>query len=187
MLQSVFVGKAQETYSALTPEQTLSYNTVKDAILKSYEMVPEAHRLKFRTWRRGEGKTHVEFSREMLLHFTRWCNAMGTDTYEKLHHLIALEHFKNSVSDSVATYVTEQKARTASEAAVLADEFVLIRKGGFANHCPLNDSHRGSSQRKPYFAMHQYSLLLALIVYFCCRWTLAGWALVETGFTFAYY
>lgn len=44
------------------------------------------------------------------------------------------------MSDNVSTYVTEQKAQTVSEAAVMADECVLIRKGV---HHARNES-RGS-------------------------------------------
>ncbi|KAJ8375560.1 hypothetical protein SKAU_G00061400 [Synaphobranchus kaupii] len=64
----------------------------------------------------------------MLLQLTRWCAAAGADTYTKLWDLIALKQFRNSVSDSVTTYMMERKAQTASEAATLADEFMLIRK-----------------------------------------------------------
>lgn len=128
MLQSVLIGKAQEAYSSISPDQALSYKAVKEAVLKAYELVPEAYRLKFRTWKLQDKQSHVEFAREMMLHFSRWRNASEAHDYESLCNLITLEQFKNSVSESVSTYITERKARTASEAAILADEYVLIRK-----------------------------------------------------------
>ena len=48
LLQSVFVGKAREVYSALPIDQTKNYDSVKIAVLKAYELVPEAYRQKFR-------------------------------------------------------------------------------------------------------------------------------------------
>ena len=42
LLQSVITGKAQEIFSALTPDQSADYDYVKSAILKAYELVPEA-------------------------------------------------------------------------------------------------------------------------------------------------
>ena len=42
LLQSVIIGKAREIYTQLTVEQSSSYDTVKELILKAYELVPEA-------------------------------------------------------------------------------------------------------------------------------------------------
>ena len=47
LLQSVFVGKARETYSALPVEQSFKYQSVKEAVLKVYELVPEAYQQNF--------------------------------------------------------------------------------------------------------------------------------------------
>ena len=44
LLQSVLVGKAQEIYGSLSVEQSSNYEHVKEAILKAYELVPEAYR-----------------------------------------------------------------------------------------------------------------------------------------------
>ena len=41
MLQSVLTGKAQEAYSVLGETDSQNYATVKDAILKAYELVPK--------------------------------------------------------------------------------------------------------------------------------------------------
>ena len=47
LLQSVLRGKAQEAYTALPISECVDYNSVKNAILKAYELVPEAYRQKF--------------------------------------------------------------------------------------------------------------------------------------------
>ena len=64
MLQSVLVGKASEAFSSLSVEQSANYDHVKTAILKAYELVPEAYRQKFRNARKLFDQTHVEFARE---------------------------------------------------------------------------------------------------------------------------
>lgn len=63
--------------------------------------------------------------------FSRWCSAVGVGDFEGLCNLIVLEQFKNSVSGRVATYINEQKAETAAEAAALADDYVLTHRGSF--------------------------------------------------------
>ena len=50
LLQSVLVGKTQEIYGSLSVEQSSNYEQVKEAILKAYELVPEAYRQKFRNY-----------------------------------------------------------------------------------------------------------------------------------------
>ena len=71
LLQSVLKGKAQETYSALSVSDCDSYDTVKQAILKSYELVPEAYCQRFRNLKKSEGRTFVEYARDKKVLFDR--------------------------------------------------------------------------------------------------------------------
>ena len=72
LLQSALKGKASETYTALSAEQTSDYQFVKESILKAYQLIPEAYRQKFRNYKKGD-KTHVEFGREKERLLDRWC------------------------------------------------------------------------------------------------------------------
>ncbi len=131
MLQSVFTGKAQEAYSSLSVEDATDYLTVKNAVLRAYELVPEAYRQKFRSWKKMDSQTHVEFVHDISVHFNRWSTASDVKTLDDLKELMLLEQFKSSVSQRVATYISERKPDTAYEAAVMADEFSLIHKTSF--------------------------------------------------------
>ena len=73
--QSVFVGKAQEVYSALPVEHSARYQTVRAAVLKAYEQVPEAYRQKFRNSTEDDRQTYVEFAHEKERLFDRWCTS----------------------------------------------------------------------------------------------------------------
>ena len=66
LLQSVLVGKAREIYTQLSVEQALDYDSVKQLILKGYELVPEAYRQKFRNQEKGSSETYVEFARTKI-------------------------------------------------------------------------------------------------------------------------
>ncbi|VDI24763.1 Hypothetical predicted protein [Mytilus galloprovincialis] len=72
MLQSVFEGKAAEIYSALPSEKSSDYDTVKQEVLKAYELVPEAYRQKFRSYKKFDSQTYVEFAREKEDLFDKW-------------------------------------------------------------------------------------------------------------------
>nr|XP_055062771.1 uncharacterized protein LOC129445823 [Misgurnus anguillicaudatus]XP_055062772.1 uncharacterized protein LOC129445823 [Misgurnus anguillicaudatus] len=128
MLQTVITGKAQEAFAALTMEDRKDYDKVKVAILKAYELVPEAYRQRFRSWRKGDRQTHSEVVRDLVSYFDRWCVASAVDDFEKLRDLVILEQFKNIVPDDIATYINEKKPRDAMEAAVLADDYVLTHR-----------------------------------------------------------
>ena len=57
LLQSVFVGKAREIYSALPFEHSARYQAVRDAVLQAYEQVLEAYRQKFRNSTKDDRQT----------------------------------------------------------------------------------------------------------------------------------
>ncbi len=71
MLQCVLTGRAQEVFSSLSNSEGLRYATVKTAVLKAYELVPEAYRQRFRGWKRGD-KSHLEFARDLSTQFDRY-------------------------------------------------------------------------------------------------------------------
>ncbi|CAI5657199.1 unnamed protein product [Oreochromis niloticus] len=73
LLQCKLVGKAQEVCTALSLEDSLDYDIVKAAVLRAYELVPEAYRQKFRGLRKTATQTYVEFAREKKTLFDKWC------------------------------------------------------------------------------------------------------------------
>ena len=62
LLQSVLIGKAREIYTQLGVKQSHHYETVKELILKGYELVPEAYRQKLRNCKKDSNQTYVEFA-----------------------------------------------------------------------------------------------------------------------------
>ena len=106
LLQSVLVGKAQEIYGSLSVEQSSNYEHVKEAILKAYELVPEAYRQKFRNYLKYDSKTHVEFAREKENLFNRWCHSkeIGQD-FKKLKQMVLLEEFKDTVRPDIRSHL----------------------------------------------------------------------------------
>ena len=111
LLQSVQVGKAQEIYGSLSVEQSSNYEHVKEAILKAYELVPEAYRQKFRNYLKYASKTHVEFAREKEnLFINRWCHSkeVGQD-FQKLKQMVLLKEFKEKIRPDIRSHLDEQK------------------------------------------------------------------------------
>ena len=128
LLQSQLKGKARDAYSALSVEEAGKYDTVKAAILRSYELVPEAYRQQFRRLKVAESQTHLEFARQKERLFERWSVSMNVKSLKDLREIILLEEFKRSVHVDVRTHLEEREIRTLSEAARIADDFVLTHK-----------------------------------------------------------
>ncbi|KAI3366276.1 hypothetical protein L3Q82_009748 [Scortum barcoo] len=103
LLQCKLMGRAQEACSSLSIEDSLVYEKVKAAMLRLYELVPEAYRQRFRNLKRLQ-----------------------------IRHLQTLQErkeFKNCVPERTAIYLNEQKAITLQQAASLADEFAPTQDG----------------------------------------------------------
>ena len=153
LLQSVVIGKAREIYTQLSLEQSSDYDTVKEFILKAYELVPEAYRQKFRDCRKEHDQTHVEFARTKEQLFDRWCSSkkVGSD-HAKLRQLMLVEEFKRCIKSDVKAFLNEREIENLETAARLADDYALTHKASFVNkpyprnHITLNQSKLPLSQ-----------------------------------------
>ncbi len=125
LLQCRLFGKAQEVCSTLLLEESLKYESVKSAILRAYELVPEVYRELFRKHKKSPTQTFVEFVREKGVLFDKWCNASKASDFDTLRELILLEEFKGCLSEHVVVYLNEQKVTTLSQAAVLCHAMLL--------------------------------------------------------------
>ncbi len=70
----------------------------------------------------------MEFARDLVAQFSRWCSASKVSSFTELCNLVVLEQFKQSVPSCIAAYINERKVKTPSDAAVLADEYILTHK-----------------------------------------------------------
>ncbi|XDV39050.1 hypothetical protein PO909_008345 [Leuciscus waleckii] len=121
LLPCRLVGKAQAVISALPVEDSLQYETVKNAILRAYELAPKLIDSDFETRKKTAQQTFVEFAREKGINFDKWLTASKAKDLNSLRDLMLLEEFKNCLPERVVTYLNEQKVTDLSQAAVLAD------------------------------------------------------------------
>lgn len=68
------------------------YESVKRAVLKAYELAPEAYCQKFRYKRKDENVTHVEYMRVKEQSLDQWLASKNVNqSYDNLRELILLE------------------------------------------------------------------------------------------------
>ncbi|KAK0141026.1 hypothetical protein N1851_021970 [Merluccius polli] len=135
MHQSFDVARNIKRVTPFNERESKAHSVVKSAILRAYELVPEAYRLRFRRYHKTDRQTFVEFAREKEMLFRRWCTAQNVTDHAQLCQLILIEEFKDCLPEAVAMY-NEQWATTLEKAAVLADEYVLTHKVGMRDYKP---------------------------------------------------
>ncbi len=110
LLQCRLIGKAQEVCSALSINDGLDYEKVKSAVLRAYELVPEAYRQKFRSHAKTANQTFIEYTRENCVLFDKWSQSSKTINFEQLRELVLIEDFKNLLPDKIVVYLNEKKS-----------------------------------------------------------------------------
>ena len=84
-------GRAQQAYAALPPEDAKTYNTVKEAILRRYDINEETYRQRFRQLRPKDGESPQELITRLRDLATRW--ARKSESRDDLLDLIVREQF----------------------------------------------------------------------------------------------
>ncbi|XP_068213451.1 uncharacterized protein [Palaemon carinicauda] len=128
LVQSAFSGKAQVVYAALSAEDSGDYDIVKKMVLNAYQLIPEAYRQKFRSWRKMFNQTFVEWAGQKAVKLDEWLAAEEASTYAELRELVLLEDFKNNIPKDVRIHIEEFNIDNVNEAAKAADRFVLSHK-----------------------------------------------------------
>ncbi|XP_068216703.1 uncharacterized protein [Palaemon carinicauda] len=128
LVQSAFSGKAQVVYAALSAEDSGDYDIVKKMVLNAYQLIPEAYRQKFRSWRKMFNQTFVEWAGQKAVKFDEWLAAVEASTFAELRELVLLEDFKNNIPKDVRIHIEEFNIDNVNEAAKAADRFVLSHK-----------------------------------------------------------
>ncbi|XP_066958967.1 protein NYNRIN-like [Macrobrachium rosenbergii] len=128
LIQCRLVGKAIKVYNALDDSVARDYHRVKSIVLKAYDLVPEAYRLKFRNSVKTPTISFVEFARMKREQFYEWLKSRQVISVGALKELILLEEFKKACGRELRVHLEEVKADTLDRAAQIADEFVLTHK-----------------------------------------------------------
>ena len=154
LVQSKLVGKARDAYLAMSMGDVSDYDKVKKAVLKSYELVPEAYRQRFRGTRKQDTQTHSEFAKEKEQLFDRWYssvqveNLVQVENFAQLREMILLEEFKRSVRQDVRLHLEEQRVETLDEAARIADDYALTHKHTYKMYNDAQKSKNWNQNKK---------------------------------------
>ena len=141
LLQHVLTGRAQRVYASLSEDESGNYETVKDEVLRSYELVPEAYRKRFRGCFKKADQTHLEFVSWKRDRLSKWLRSTSTTSFDSLFDLVLLEEFMNKIDKDVYVYLIDKGCVNAEEAARLADNFAVNHNIGRREHSDGRRAH----------------------------------------------
>ena len=142
-------GKAQQAYAALPPEDAKTYDMVKEAILRRYDINEETYRQRFRKLRPKEGEPPQELITHLKDLGTRW--ARESKSREELLDLIVREQFLAILPEDARIAVIERQPKDSEEAGRVAGAYLQARSMSISrrgqknnpqtNECPRCGKH----------------------------------------------
>ena len=124
-LSTLLQGRALEVYSRLSTEDANDYNTLRDALLKRYQLTEEGFRQKFRNSKQEIGETAGQFVIRLNNYLVRWMElAKVKPTFEGLRDLMLREQFLSVSSKSLVLFLKERKIKSTDEMIELAEQYM---------------------------------------------------------------
>ena len=123
-LAAVLAGKGLEAYSRVPPEDSEDFDKVKQAILKKFELTPEAYRKKFRDTKKGE-EPYAEYAVLLTGFLDHWIEGEECgDDFSKLKDLFIREQILDSAPLEHRLWLKDKNPKSVEELVTLADHYV---------------------------------------------------------------
>ena len=132
-LSQYLKGKATEAYTRLSKADRKDYDTVKEALLRRYNLTDEGYRKKFRESRPEEGETPQQFLVRLKNYLEKW---IQLSEGKNAMNLFLIEQFINACPTDVATYLMQSKIESPEALAEDADRYLTAHSKKLALQTP---------------------------------------------------
>ena len=120
-------GREKDVVLALSEQESNDYECIKQKVLRVYEGRPEKYRREFRELRKSSQQTYADFLRQKEKYLDRWLRSRRVNNnYEEFKEVILFEEFLNCTRTDIKLHIADREVAKATEAARLADDFVLL-------------------------------------------------------------
>jgi hypothetical protein len=121
---SLLRGSALVLYHTLAAREGLTWDQLKEELLKKFQCTPDGFRDKFRAVRPETGESFPSFLIRSSHYLDRWIELTQTKKeYDSLRDLLLREQLLQSVSRDLAVFLREREFKTAEEMCRAADQY----------------------------------------------------------------
>ena len=121
---SFLQGSARAVCHSMLEEKADNYMELKKALLRHYELTPEAFRKMFREVTKKPTETHPQFHTRVRVLFEKWMKMSGTErSYEGVREIMLKEHVLNTYRKELTVFLAENKLKTLEEIGTVADRY----------------------------------------------------------------
>ena len=128
-LAPLLTGKAQSAYASMDMEKVREYQSVKEAILKRYDIHEETYRQRFRKAVKKDEESYAELGVRLTDMFNKWTGAdKETRTKKEICEVIIMEQLTECMPTGLRIWLKERKPKTIEQVGELADDYISARK-----------------------------------------------------------
>ncbi|XP_078241957.1 uncharacterized protein LOC144586866 [Pogona vitticeps] len=147
IMRSLISGSLAEVYAEMPEELMKDFAEFKKLVFARHGINAEQLRQRFRSLTKKPEQTFTQVGAQLVRLLEKWLSQEGTETFQQLKDLIALEQFYSVLHGELKFQVRERKPKSVAEAAEIADFISQIRK-------PLGE---GKAMGKPKETYSKYS------------------------------
>ena len=125
-LSALLSGRALDVYSRLSEEDAADYDSLKEALLKRYDLTEDGFRNKFRMSKPEYGESPDQFLTRLRNYLNRWIDLSNTQReFEAVCDLFIKEQFITACPSDLAIYLKERVPSDLNELSKLADQYLM--------------------------------------------------------------
>ena len=124
-LSALLKGKALEVYFRLPVKDAQTYEILKDALLKRFNLTEEGFKQKFKTAKPEVGEAPTQFIARLESYLMRWIDLADVKKdFDRLMNLIVREQYLESCPVQLAIFLREKKPKELNKLAALAEQYL---------------------------------------------------------------
>ncbi|XP_078233694.1 uncharacterized protein LOC144583559 [Pogona vitticeps] len=128
IMRSLISGSLAEVYAEMPVELLKDFAEFKKLVFARHGINAEQLRQRFRSLTKKPEQTFTQVGAQLVRLLEKWLSQEGTETFQQLKDLIALEQFYSVLHGELKFQVRERKPKSVTEAAEIADFIYQIRK-----------------------------------------------------------
>ena len=126
LLGTLLRGKALKAYCNLAPEVANNYDELKSALLKYFQVNPNAYRKKFRDSVLESGESYVQLVCRMRQYFDRWLQLSEvSEDFESVCDFMVIDQLLSNCSKELREFLLEKFYTSSHEMAESADRYMI--------------------------------------------------------------